>query len=244
MSKNKKKEAREKQDHAGRERNTYLKKITYKDVKNSEEVNAYIKKGNETLGRIGLTDHSKHHAIKVAQTASWILSELGFDEHTIELAKIAGYMHDIGNCVNRTDHPHSGAVMAFQILRDMEMPYDDIAVVINAIGQHDESTGTPVDAVSAALILGDKTDVRRNRVRKVNQSSFDKHDRVNYAAIKSELDIDKEKKTIKLSIALDEEICSIMDYFEIFTKRMMMSRRAAEMLGLKFKFSINGNKVC
>ena len=229
MSKNKKKEAREKQDHAGRERNTYLKKITYKDVKNSEEVNAYIKKGNETLGRIGLTDHSKHHAIKVAQTASWILSELGFDEHTIELAKIAGYMHDIGNCVNRTDHPHSGAVMAFQILRDMEMPYDDIAVVINAIGQHDESTGTPVDAVSAALILGDKTDVRRNRVRKVNQASFD---------------IDKEKKTIKLSIALDEEICSIMDYFEIFTKRMMMSRRAAEMLGLKFKFSINGNKVC
>lgn len=221
-----------------------MEKITYKDIKNSEEINAYIKKGNETLGRIGYTDHSRHHAAKVAQTAAWILEELEYDKETIELAKIAGYMHDIGNCVNRNDHPHSGAVMAFHILRDMKMSYDDIAVVINAIGQHDESTGAPVDAVSAALILGDKTDVRRNRVRKVNKASFDKHDRVNYAAIKSELFIDKDKKTIKLSITLDEKICSIMDYFEIFTKRMMMSRRAAELLGLKFKFSINGNKVC
>ena len=218
--------------------------MKYKDVANNKEINAYLKKGNSNLGQLGFTDHSQAHCVQVAHQAGKILKRLGYPEHEIELAKIAGYMHDIGNCVNRNDHPHSGAVMAFHILRDMKMSYDDIAVVINAIGQHDESTGAPVDAVSAALILGDKTDVRRNRVRKVNKASFDKHDRVNYAAIKSELFIDKDKKTIKLSITLDEKICSIMDYFEIFTKRMMMSRRAAELLGLKFKFSINGNKVC
>lgn len=217
--------------------------ITYQEIKNSEEINAYIEKGNETLGVMGYTDHSKIHAAKVAATAGIILKELNYSEHEIELAKIAGYMHDIGNCVNRQDHPHSGALMAFQILRDMGMNYKDISIIINAVGQHDESSGIPVDPVSAALILADKTDVRRNRVRNQIITNFDKHDRVNYAAKSSDLIIQGEKKIIQLNIELDESISSIMDYFEIFLQRMLMCKRACEMLGTTFKLIANGNKI-
>lgn len=220
-----------------------MKKLTYKDIRDSKEINAYIEKGNETLGVMGYTEHSRRHAVKAAQTAGKILKELGYEEHEIELSKIAGYMHDIGNCVNRSDHPHSGALMSFQILREMGMDYEDIAVIINAIGQHDESTGTPVDPVSAALILADKTDVRRNRVRNQNIASFDKHDRVNYAAISSDLIIQADKKVIHLNIELDEAISSIMDYFEIFLQRMLMCKRACEILGMRFKLTANGNKI-
>ena len=213
--------------------------------KNKEkEVNAYIYKGNSTLGVLGYTDHSAEHAVKVSSMAGKILECLGYGGHTVELAKIAGYMHDIGNCVNRLDHPHSGALMAHQILRDMKMDYEDIAVIINAIGMHDEKSGGAVDTVSAALILADKTDVRRDRVRNQNKAAFDKHDRVNYAVVSSSLDIQKEKKVIKLDLQLDENICSMMDYFEIFLQRMLMCRRAASVLGTTFKLNANGNKIC
>lgn len=217
--------------------------ITYKEIKNSEEINAYIEKGNDTLGIIGYTEHSKVHAAKVAVTAGKILKELDFPENEIELAKIAGYMHDIGNCVNREDHPHSGALMSFQILREMGMNYKDIAIIMNAIGQHDESSGTPVDPVSAALILADKTDVRRNRVRNRIITNFDKHDRVNYAAKSSDLIIKKDEKIIQLNIELDESISTIMDYFEIFLQRMLMCKRACEILDMNFKLTANGNKI-
>ena len=221
-----------------------MEQVTFKDIKKSKEVNAYIYKGNSTLGVLGYTDHSAEHAVKVSSMAGKILECLGYGGHTVELAKIAGYMHDIGNCVNRLDHPHSGALMAHQILRDMKMDYEDIAVIINAIGMHDEKSGGAVDTVSAALILADETDVRRDRVRNQNKAAFDKHDRVNYAVVSSSLDIQKEKKVIKLDLQLDENICSMMDYFEIFLQRMLMCRRAASVLGTTFKLNANGNKIC
>ena len=221
-----------------------MEQVTFKDIKKSKEVNAYIYKGNSTLGVLGYTDHSAEHAVKVSSMAGKILECLGYGGHTVELAKIAGYMHDIGNCVNRLDHPHSGALMAHQILRDMKMDYEDIAVIINAIGMHDEKSGGAVDTVSAALIQADKTDVRRDRVRNQNKAAFDKHDRVNYAVVSSSLDIQKEKKVIKLDLQLDENICSMMDYFEIFLQRMLMCRRAASVLGTTFKLNANGNKIC
>ena len=201
------------------------------------EVNAYIEQGNRVLGALGFTEHSRGHAVKVAETAGNILEKLGYNQHTIELSRIAGYMHDMGNCVNRVDHAHSSAIMAFQILRDLKAPDEDIAVIVSAIGQ-------AVDAVSAALILADKTDVRRNRVRNTIKESFDKHDRVNYAAVASSLHVNVEKQVILLEIELDEGICSILDYFEIFLQRMLMCKRAAEMLGMKFKMKANGNKIC
>lgn len=219
-------------------------KITYQEIKQNEDINLYIEKGNENLGVLGFTEHSRAHATKVAELAGMILEELGYSEHEVELAKIAGYMHDLGNCVNRNDHAHSGALMAFQLLNQMQMCPQDIAIITAAIGQHDEKTGTAIDAVSAALILADKTDVRRNRVRNRIKSTFDKHDRVNYAVLSSELIIDKEKKVIRLQTQLDEEMCSVLDYFEIFLDRMLMCRRAAEMLGMNFKMTANGSKVC
>ncbi|HIQ71285.1 MAG TPA: HD domain-containing protein [Candidatus Onthenecus intestinigallinarum] len=193
------------------------------------------------LGVLGYTEHSRAHAAKVAEEAGAILRALGYPERDIELCRIAGYMHDIGNAVNRTDHAHSGALMAREILKELGMPYADIADVMAAIGNHDEKTGTAVTPISAALILADKTDVRRSRVRNKDMSSFDIHDRVNYAAIASELSITKE--TIHLNVTLDERICSMLDYFEIFLDRMLMCRRAAELLGVRFKFTVNGSKV-
>lgn len=218
--------------------------ITYETIKQSEEVNAYLERGNETLGMLGFTDHSAVHTAKAAETAGSILKQLGYDSHTVELAKIAGYMHDIGNCINRNDHAHSGALLSRQILKEMGMNFRDIARIMTAIGMHDEHTGTAVDPISAALILADKTDVRRNRVRNTNPASFDKHDRVNYAVISSSVEIDSTNKIIQLHLKLDEEICSMMDYFEIFLQRMLMCRRAASALNLHFKLTANGNKIC
>ena len=220
------------------------KNITYQDILKNEDINLYIEKGNENLGVLGYTEHSRAHAAKVADIAGTILADLGYDAHLVELAKIAGYMHDLGNSINRHDHAHSGALMAFQLLNQMEMRPKDIAVIIAAIGNHDEKTGTTIDVVSAALILADKTDVRRNRVRNRVKSTFDKHDRVNYAVLSSKLKIDTEKKVIHFTIELDETMCSVLDYFEIFLERMLMCRRAAEMLGMKFKMTANGSKVC
>lgn len=217
--------------------------VKYKEIKNNKMIDELIAAGNHALGVLGYTDHSKAHAAKVAETAGKILKELGYDDHLVELAKIAGYMHDIGNAINRTDHAHSGALLAFQILKDMDIDAKDIGIILGAIGNHDENTGCAVDPVSAAIILADKTDVRRNRVRNQDITSFDNHDRVNYAAIESKVTISKEKQTVVLDITLDETICSVLEYFEIFLNRMLMCRRAAEMLNVKFKFMTNGNKV-
>ncbi|HJC89674.1 MAG TPA: HD domain-containing protein [Candidatus Mediterraneibacter excrementigallinarum] len=219
-------------------------KTDYRQIRTNEEINLLIEQGNATLNELGYTEHSRKHAAKVAETAGKILKDLGYGKHKIELAKIAGYMHDIGNAINRHDHAHSGAILAYQILKDTELPLKDILVVSTAIGHHDEATGTAVDPVSAALILADKTDVRRNRVQNRNKATFDIHDRVNYAALTSKLIIEKEKRIIQMELELDDSICTVMDYFEIFLKRMIMCRRAAERLNCKFKLMANGSKLC
>ena len=219
-------------------------KISYKQIRKNEEINLLIEKGNRVLKVLGYTDHSRKHAAKVAETAAMILQDLGYGEHQMELSRIAGYMHDIGNSINRHDHAHSGALLAYQILKDMKMPLEDVLTVTTAIGNHDEQTGTAVDVVSAALILADKTDVRRNRVQKQVIANFDAHDRVNYAALAVDLSVKKEKNTIQMNLELDDAMCTVMDYFEIFLERMMMCRRAAEVLGCKFKLVANGSKLC
>lgn len=220
-----------------------MKNVSYEDIVKNKEINTYIDMGNECLGVLGYTDHSKGHAAKVAAVAGKLLKDLGYSKKDIELAKIAGYMHDIGNSINRCDHAHSGAIMAFQILRDLGMAVEDIAVIVSAIGNHDENSGTAVNPISAAIIIADKTDVRRNRVRNTEMATFDKHDRVNYAVIDSKVSVNQEKGVICMDINLDETICSVLDYFEIFLERMLMCRRAAEVFKMKFKLTANGNKV-
>ena len=217
--------------------------ITFQEIKNDETIRTYIKKADASLAALGYTEHSFAHVAKVADTARYILETLGYPAHTVELAQIAGFTHDIGNLVNRTDHSQSGAVMMFRLLDHKDMPAEDIATVVTAIGNHDEGTGVPVDAVSAALILGDKTDVRRSRVRNRDFSTFDIHDRVNYSVEKSEVNIDKEAMEITLKLTIDTAISSVMDYFEIFLGRMVMCRKAAEFLKLKFRLVINGQQV-
>lgn len=218
--------------------------VTYNDVKNSPEVNAYIKQGNDALGVMGFTEHSSAHAALVAARSFMILKALGYSEREMELAQIAGYMHDIGNCVNRKDHAHHGAVLSRNILKEMGMDFEEIAIVMNAIGNHDETSGVAVNPISAALILADKTDVRRNRVRNTVFSTFDIHDRVNYAVTSSELEVIPCNGVILSKIELDESICSMMEYFEIFLQRMIMCRKAAAVLGMDFKMTANGNKIC
>lgn len=218
--------------------------VSYKQIRSDEEINLLIEKGNKILSELGYTEHSRKHAARTAEMAGKILKDLGCGKHKIELAKIAGYMHDIGNSINRHDHPHSGAVLAYQILKERQMPLKDVLTIASAIGHHDEGTGAAVDKVSAALILADKTDVRRNRVQNSVPSNFDTHDRVNYAALSSKVEIDREKRIIRMDLELDDTICTVMDYFEIFLKRMMMCQRAAEHLGCKFKLVANGSKLC
>jgi len=217
-----------------------MTKVTFADIKHSEEVRTYIKQADISLKALGYTEHSFAHVTKCAEVAGKLLEDLGYNKHEVELAKIAAYMHDIGNVVNRSDHAQSGAVMAFRILDKMGMDAKDTAAVITAIGHHDEATAFPVNALAAALILADKTDVRRSRVRNKATIYNDIHDRVNYAVEKSEVCLDKEKSTITLHLDIDTEICAVMDYFEIFMDRMLLSRRAADFFGLKFKLNING----
>ncbi|HHW68173.1 MAG: uncharacterized protein PWP07_2535 [Epulopiscium sp.] len=217
--------------------------ITYQDIKNNEEINTYIKKGDELLEVMGYTDHSVVHATKVAETAAKILLTLGYSEREAELARIAGYIHDIGNTVNRIDHAQTGAVMAFNILSRLGMDPVEIATIIAAIGNHDESTGAAANPVSAALILADKTDVRRSRVRNKEFVTFDIHDRVNYAVEKSKVIIEEQKRTILLDLTIDMKISSLVEYFEIFLARMIMCRRAADFLNAKFELVANGNKM-
>ncbi len=213
--------------------------LTLEDIKNSEAIRTYITRADESLATLGFTEHSFAHVSRVSETAKYILQTLGFPNHQIELAQIAAYMHDIGNLVNRTEHSQSGAVMAFRILDKMGMEAEDIATIVTAIGNHDEGTGVAVNAVAAALIIADKTDVRRTRVRNNDFATFDIHDRVNYSVEKSIITISDDKKVIELALTIDTQYGSIMDYFEIFLTRMIMCRKAAEALGLIFKLTIN-----
>lgn len=217
--------------------------VTIKEIVRDTCVDELIETGNNMLGVLGFTEHSRVHATRVSTVAAKILKELGYPERQVELARMAGYLHDVGNAVNRTDHAHSGAILVFQILKDMNMEASEIATIVGAIGNHDEKTGTAFDPVSAALVLADKTDVRRNRVRNQDMSKFDIHDRVNYAAISADLQINVEDRILHLDIQLDDSICSVLDYFEIFLDRMIMCRRAAEILDTRFKLTANGSKV-
>ena len=217
--------------------------LTFEEIKNDETIRTYIKKADVSLSMLGYTEHSFAHVAKVADTARSILETLGFSAHTVELAQIAGFTHDIGNLVNRSEHSQSGAVMAFRILDNMGMPAPDIATIVTAIGNHDEGTGVPVNAVAAALILADKSDVRRTRVRNSDFSTFDIHDRVNYSVEAASLEISEDKSSIWLRIKIDTEISPVMDYFEIFLARMMLCRKAAERLGMNFKLIINEQQL-
>lgn len=217
--------------------------MTYNELKKNKEISTYITKADESLLALGYTEHSFAHVGRVADTAAYILKTLQFDEHSIELVKIAAYLHDIGNLVNRIDHSQSGAVMAFRLLDHMNMPAEDIATIVTAIGNHDEGTGVAVNPVAAALILGDKSDVRRSRVRNRDISTFDIHDRVNYSVESSRLDIDNDSKTITLTLEIDTKYSSVMDYFEIFLGRMTLCRKAAATLDLQFKLVINEQQL-
>ncbi len=217
--------------------------MTYQEIKKNEEVRAYLKKGNDNLGVLGYTDHSEAHCTVVAERAGLILKKLEYPEETIELAKIAGFMHDIGNAVNRSRHAEYGAILANELLKGTDLSLEDRITIMSAIGNHDESTGGATDPVSAALIIADKTDVRRNRVRDKDRAAFDIHDRVNYAVAEAKLKINKEKKLISLNLQIDESICTMYEYFDIFLGRMMMCRGAAEILNMKFRLTANGSKV-
>lgn len=217
--------------------------MTYQEIRKNKEIRAYIKKGNDNLGTLGFTDHSEAHSALVAERAAAILTALGYSKEEQELAKIAGFMHDIGNCINRKSHAEYGALLADDILRETDLSLADRITIMSAIGHHDESTGGATDVVSAALIIADKTDVRRNRVRPKEKSSFDIHDRVNYAVTGNKLNIDTERRMIKLELAVDEAICTMYEYFDIFLERMLMSRSAAEMLSAKFSLVVNGTKI-
>lgn len=217
--------------------------ITYEEVKNNQAINTYITKADESLVALGFTEHSFAHVTKTAATAKYILETMGFSAHEVELAQIAGYLHDIGNLVNRVDHAQSGAVMAFRILDNLGADAEEIATITTAIGNHDEGTAVAVNPVAAALILGDKSDVRRSRVRNQDTTTFDIHDRVNYSVKKSSVKINEEHTLIKLKLNIDTRYGSIMDYFEIFLGRMVLCRKAAGKLGLQFRLIINEQQL-
>ena len=217
--------------------------LTYEKITKSEAIKTYITRADESLAALGFTEHSFSHVMHVAETAGYILKTLNYPERTVEVAKIASYLHDIGNVVNRVEHSQSGAIMAFRLLDHMDCDPEEIATIITAIGNHDEGTGQPVNAVAAALILADKADVRRSRDRNQDKATFDIHDRVNYSVTKSWLEISEDRTEIKLDLTVDTEYSSIMDYFEIFMQRMLLCRKAAEHLGLKFRLTINGQPL-
>lgn len=217
--------------------------VTFEEIKNNEAINTYIRKADQTLSELGFTEHSFAHVGMVAENASYIMETLGYSEREVELVKIAAYLHDIGNLVNRVDHSQSGAVMAFRILDNLHMPAEEICDIVAAIGNHDEGTGRPISPMAAALILADKSDVRRSRVRNTDLATFDIHDRVNYSVKKAELKINENHTLIKLKLSVDTRYGSVMDYFEIFMNRMVLCRKAAERLGLQFKLMINEQQL-
>ncbi|MEW6448660.1 MAG: HD domain-containing protein [Bacillota bacterium] len=217
--------------------------VTLQDVKKNPEVETFIRKGNQYLGEMGFTEHSFRHVNLVASIARNVLERLNFPEREAELAAIAGYLHDIGNVVSRNDHGISGALIAYRILTGMGMPSEEVAVVLSAIANHEEHYGQPVNNVAAALILADKSDVHRSRVRNPDIATFDIHDRVNYAAEHSFLWVNEERRVITLELTIDIEICPVMEYFEIFLSRMALCRRAANFLKADFELMINGAKL-
>jgi metal-dependent HD superfamily phosphatase/phosphodiesterase len=217
--------------------------LTYDQITGSAAIQTYIIRADESLGALGYTEHSFTHVMHVAETAGYILQTMGFDDRTVELSKIAGYLHDIGNLVNRKDHSQSGAVMAWSILNDMGCDPAEVATIVTAIGNHDEGTGVPVNAVAAAMILADKADVRRSRVRNTDLATFDIHDRVNYSVTESALKINQEKTLVQLKLTVDTNYGSVMEFFEIFLQRMMLCRKAAEKLGLQFQLIINQQQL-
>jgi len=217
--------------------------VTYKYIKQNPDIMEYIQRADSALKAQGYTEHSFAHVERVAQVASMILEGLGYDERTVELAKIAGMMHDIGNVINRIDHAQSGAVMAFRLLDNLSMPASEICSIISAIGNHDEGTGLPLDPISAALIIGDKTDVRRSRVRNSDLLTFDIHDRVNYAVELSKVSFNEDKTSVILELQIDTNISSVLEYFEIFLDRMLLCKKASQFLGVRFEMFINGSIV-
>lgn len=217
--------------------------MTYEDIKNDVSVRTYVKAADDSLATLGYTEHSFAHVTAVAEKTGYILETLGQPPRMVELGKIAGFLHDIGNLINRVDHSQSGAMMAFRILDHMDFPPDEIALVVSAIGNHDEGTGVPVSPLAAALIIADKSDVRRSRVRNTELTNFDIHDRVNYSVTKAELKINEARSLIKLKLQIDTRVGSVMEYFEIFLDRMILCRKAAEKLGLKFKLMINEQQL-
>ena len=217
--------------------------MTYQEIRDNEEINTYIRQADMSLSALGYTEHSFAHVTIVAEKAGYILQTLGYEKRLVELAKIAGYLHDIGNLVNREEHSQSGAIIAFRILDHLDFPPEEVGLIVTAIGNHDEGTGVPVSPLAAALILADKSDVRRNRVRNQDISTFDIHDRVNYSVKKAELKINEAHTIIKLKLSVDTRYGSVMDYFEIFMQRMILCRKAAEKLGLQFKLMINEQQL-
>lgn len=217
--------------------------ITYNEIKHNEAINTYIKMADKSLKALGFTEHSFAHVCLVAKRAEYILGTMGYSGEEIELAKIAAYLHDIGNVVNRREHSQSGAVMAFRILDKLNMPPQDIATIVTAIGNHDEGTGEAVSPVAAALIIADKSDVRRSRVRNGDFSTFDIHDRVNYSVIDSDIEINESRTEIALKLTIDTKISPVFDYFEIFLNRMLMCKKAARALDLEFKLIINNQAI-
>ena len=217
--------------------------ITLKDIKENKELDALIRGAQKQLNAIGYTEHGHRHISIVSKRAGDILEKLGYPERTVELTRIAGYMHDIGNCVNRVDHAHSGAILAYNILKDMGMPVDERTEIMMAIGNHDENTGSAISDISAALILADKSDVHRDRVVNKNLSTFDIHDRVNYAVTNANLELDEKERKIILNLKIDTKICPVLDYFEIFMDRTMMSKYAAKYLGIWFELVINDTRL-
>lgn len=217
--------------------------ITLEDIKKNKEIEELILSSQRQLNALGYTEHSLRHISIVSNRAGRILETLEYPEERIELAKIAGYMHDIGNCINRVDHAHSGAILAYQILKEMGMDVKRRTEIMMAIGNHDEQTGTAVSDISAALILADKSDVHRDRVVNTNMPTFDKHDKVNYAVTNADFTINKETKKAILELTIDTKICPVLDYFEIFMDRTMMSKYAAKYLNIWFEIIINGTKL-
>lgn len=220
-----------------------MKQITYKQILNNKEINDYISHADDSLESLGYTNHSFLHVTRCSEIAKLILETLEYPSRTIELAQIAAYMHDIGNVVNRKGHAQSGALMAFNILTRLNMASEEIALIVSTIGNHDEHSGAPVNEIAAALIIADKTDVRRERVRNVEDIKIDIHDRVNYAVKRSDVIVNKENKTITLDLDLDTTITQIKDYFDIFLERMEMAQQAAKKLDLTFKLIINNQEL-
>ena len=217
--------------------------ITLKDIKENPEIDALIRGSQKQLNALGYTEHGHRHISIVSKRAGDILEKLGYPERTVELTRIAGYMHDIGNCVNRVDHAHSGAILAYNILKDMGMPVEERTEIMMAIGNHDEKTGNAISDISAALILADKSDVHRDRVVNTNLSTFDIHDRVNYAVTDANLEVNEKTRTVTLNLTIDTQICPVLDYFQIFMDRTMMSKYAAKFLHIWFELVINGTKL-